>query len=268
MADPGSEWKATNVYRDRVVRPWMAEIGWDDMVIVSRQEELKHRKHGLNFETLAGCCERTKSLPSVAYPPSKKCSLNYKASPQRWWTERQWWAKAAWARGERIAKVIGYDTDEDHRIRPEFGDDAERALYVPWYAVYEKGMDRAACVHAIRTHPRLILLARSAGLPVVPRKSACTFCANNKLQDWYDLWHDEPESFAEAMEMSRRADATIENHDTVGLLRGFAPHGMRSLHRWVAGEYGDAMPLPPGPGRPHSSEEGADTEPMPCECNQ
>jgi hypothetical protein len=269
MADPGSEWKATEAYRDKVVRPWMAGVGWDDMVIVSRNEELRHRTKGVNFETLAGCCERTLSLPSVAYPPWKKCSLNYKAAPQRWWTERQPWALAAWERGERIAKVIGYDTDEDRRIKPEFGDPDERARYVPWYLVYERGLDREACVSLIKTDARIIILAKTAGLPVVPRKSACTFCANNKLQDWYDLWHDEPEAFAEALEMSRRADATIESHETVGLLRGFAAPGLRSLHRWVAGEYGDNMPPPPGPTSPRSTDDAmADTEPLPCECNQ
>jgi hypothetical protein len=267
MADPGSEWAETYRYRDIVVAPFLARVGFPPITVVTRMDELRYRRGGVNFETLRGCCERTASLPSVAYPPSKKCSQNYKAAPQRWWLDRQEWAHAEWAAGRKIAKAIGYDTDEPRRIRASFGHPDEDAKCFPWYPVFEAGLDRDACMDEIRENPVLSACARAAGLDVVPRKSACTFCPNNSLDDWHDLYHTDPDAFADAVAMSRAADTTIESPDVVGLLRGFAPHGKRSLHRWVDGEYGDTIgPVPGDPRWQPSDSDPADAAEMPCEC--
>lgn len=270
MADPGSEWQETYDYRDEVVRPWLAKIGFPDIVVVTRMDELKYRKGGINFETLRGLCDRTQSLPSVAYPPSKKCSQNYKAAPQRWWLDRQPWAQQEWQEGRRLVRCIGYDTDEPTRIRLEFGDPDEKRKAVPWYPVFESGMDREACILLIQDDPDLTAQATSVGRSPVPRKSACKWCPNNSLQDWHDLLRVDPVGFLDAVKMSRQAAATIESPDVVGLLRGFAPHGKRHLHVWVDGGYGTSIGPIPGQQPLRSCETLEDEleaqEQMPCDC--
>src|SRR5581483_949280 len=98
MADPGHEWPATHAYRNEIVRPWLASVGFPNVTLVNRIEEGKHRARAWRLETLGSECMRMHSLPSVAYG-WKKCSQKYKAEPQRWWTERQEWAQTAWAVG-------------------------------------------------------------------------------------------------------------------------------------------------------------------------
>jgi hypothetical protein len=236
--------------------------------------ELQFRKNGINFETLRGLCKRTSSLPSVAYPPSKKCSLNYKAAPQRWWLDRQPWAQEEWSAGRRLVKCIGYDTDEPNRIKDRFGNEDEDSKAVPWYPIFDSGLSRDDCIEVIQSVPLIRKLAKTAGLDPVPRKSACKYCPNNRFDDWHDLHEEDPEAFWDAVDMSREAMSTIESPDVVGLLRGFAPHGKRHLHVWVDGGYGDSIGPPPGSGRRPATDpnpnalacdiDGSDN--MPCEC--
>lgn len=265
MADPGSERHATYAYRDAVATPWLRTIGFPPITVVTRQAELIHRQGGKNYETLHGLCVRTASLPSVAYPPSKKCSLNYKAAPQRWWLDRQAWAIAEWATGRKLVRCIGYDTDEPKRIRPGFNHPDENRKAVPWYPVFEAGLDRTACVALIHTDAELRAAARVAAMPVVPCKSACKWCPNNSERDWHDLHAEDPAGFAEAIAMSRAAAATVESPGVVGLLRGFAPQGRRALHVWVDGGYGNTIGAPPGATHPPADDPDGDE--MPCECS-
>ncbi len=243
MADPGHEWPETYAYRDDVMGPWLAARGWPAIVVVTRKDELVHRKGGLNFETLGELSERTATLPSVAYG-QKKCSFNYKAAPQRWWMERQEWAQAEWAAGRKIIKVIGYDADEDARVRPYFNDPVENSQYKPWYPLFDAEIDRAGCE----------ALIRAAGLPV-PRGSACTFCPNAHMDEWRELRDRHPALFAYAVEMSRRAEAGLTNPRECGLLRN-APKGRRQLHLWVDGAYGEGLP----------QDDPAAPAVQPCEC--
>lgn len=220
MANPGHEWKATLRYRDEIMRPWLKAHGFPDVTVVQRWDQgLPPRGTTKWTETLGEECFRVATIPSVAFPPGKKCSIKFKADPQRWWIARQPWAMEEWAAGRKIAKAIGYDTDEDHRIRPDFGDAWEHARMFPWYPVYDAEMDRAACERLILQH-----------LPFLPRKSACVWCPNNTLQDWVDAQNEEPEAFEYAVAMSQRAQNYIEKPEFVGLLRG------------VRGEAGKQLP--------------------------
>lgn len=226
MADPGHEWPETYAYRETVMRPWLARVGFPDLVVVTREQELHDRRGGKNYETLGELCARTQSLPSPAYPSAgKKCSFNYKRAPQVWWTEKQAWAQTVWAHGERLVKCIGYDVDELRRVRPGFNDPREDARYVPWYPVIEAGLGREDCE----------ALIRDEGLPV-PRKSACVWCPNNTLEDWRTLRTEHPDLFAEALAMEAHAEPMIENPDIVGLMQCH-PHGRRSLRVWAEGGY-------------------------------
>lgn len=267
MVDPGDEWKKTYQYRDEIMQPWLRSVGFPPITTITRAEEGRHRSRAWRLETLRGECLRTKSLPSVAYG-WKKCSQKYKGDTQRWWIRRQPWALETWREfrvailepgkrtkfkvrvdGERLIKVIGYDVDEMRRVRRAFQDPWENDRFVPFYPLVEAKLGRDECEELIA----------SEGLPI-PGKSACKFCPNNKLAEWERLRREEPEGFAEAVEMSQNAAGSIESPDVVGLMR-CNPHGKRQLHIWAEGGY----EAPPASGTVRYDEDD-ERDAMPCEC--
>lgn len=242
MADPGHERSPTKRYLEEVTRPFCAAHGLPDPVVITRAEEGKRRERAWRLETLGEECERIGSLPSVAYG-WKKCSQKYKGEPQRWWCARQDWCLDEWAADRRVVRVMGYDVDESRRVAKgqSFFNEWEAKRFVSWYPLHEAGIDREGCEDVI---------AR-AGLPPAV-KSACTFCPNNTLAEWEALRREEPEAFAYAVAMSRRAEPGLDSPDVVGLMR-CNPMGKRQLHVWADGGYGGEL--------------GPETEnPLPCEC--
>jgi len=238
MADPGSEHAATHSYRDAVLPTWLDSVGFPRIEVINRIDEGQHNARAWRLETLHDECVRTRSLPSIAYG-WKKCSAKYKGDTQRWWSARQDFAQAEWAAGRKLVKVIGYDAGEEQRERVAFANPWEQTRFTPWYPLIEAGIDRDACEEMIV----------KAGLPLPP-KSACTFCPNNKLEEWEALRRSDPAAFAEAVAMSRNAE--VNNPEVVGLMR-CNPHGKRQLHVWADGGYdGDKL--------------GGSEDSMPCEC--
>lgn len=239
MADPGSERRATIAYRDEVLPAWLDRVGFPRVTVIDRVSEGRGRPRTWRLETLEEECLRIGSVPSIAYG-SGKCSQKYKGDTQRWWLAKQPFAQAAFDRGEKVIKAIGYDVDERHRVRSAFPAAWEAKHCSPWYPLVDAGIDRDDCEELIR----------SEGLPVPP-KSACTFCPNNTLEEWEDLRREEPEAFARAVAMSRNAESSITSPDVVGLMR-CNEHGKRQLHVWADGGYGEVR----------SGRE----EDQPCEC--
>jgi hypothetical protein len=244
MADPGSERERTLRYRDEVMNPWLAAEGWPLVTVVSVKSEAPFRPRASRTKqrTLLEECLEIRSLPSIAYG-YKKCSLKYKARPSTWWVERQEWAQAAWARGEKITRAIGYDIDEPERARPEFMDAQEAKHFRPYYPLLNANMDREAC-------ERLIL---ASGL-LLPGKSSCRWCPANTLQEWHDLYWNDPQGWSEAMRMSQ--NAVIESPDVVGLMR-CNKAGNRQLHLYV---------FPDRPDTKVCEPDDDDRKDMPCEC--
>lgn len=238
MTNPGSEWKHTEHYRDVIMPQWLKSVGFPPVTVIDRASEGVHNARAWRLETLNEECLRIKSVPSIAYG-WKKCSAKYKGDTSRWWIARQPWALDEWAAGRRVVKVIGYDAGEPERVRDAFQNKWENDRMIPWYPLYDAGIDRDQCISLIT----------SAGLPV-PSKSACTFCPSNTLEEWRLLRKVEPEAFAAAVAMSRNAEVTTP--DVVGLMR-CNKHGERQLHRWADGDYGEI-------------ENDAMDVPAPCEC--
>lgn len=242
MADPGSERRATWAYLHEVMQPRLRAWGWPEVQVCTRKAEGALRKAlpasrgARRLETLLEECQRTSSLPSIAYGP-KKCSQKYKAQTQRWFLQRQQWANDEWAAGRRLVRVIGYDFDEPKRVQrgvlamanPNNAWEAKR--FNIWYPVFEARMTRAAC----------IALVQSEGMPVPP-KSACTFCPSSTLEEWQALRVEEPEAFEAAVAMSRAAIDGVDVPDVVGLMR-CNRKGSRQLHEWVDGKYAGLGPL-------------------------
>jgi hypothetical protein len=246
MSNPGSERAGTETYRDGVFAEWCDSVGFPRVTVISRISEGEFRPKAWRLETLKDECQRIGALPSVAYG-FKKCSLKYKAQPQRWWFDRQEWARAEWAANRKITRLIGYDAGELPRVQPSFVDPWELARFVPWYPLVDEGFDRDGCCD-------LIL---SEGLPLPP-KSACKWCPNNTVAEWREYERDEPADFRQTVDWSRAAANNITAPDVVGFLRR-APNGKRQLHEW----FDAGMPKIDG-----ADDEIEDTDMMPCECAQ
>lgn len=238
MVDPGDEWPETEAYRDGPMREWLAAVGFPPVTTINRIDEGKHNRRAWRLETLRQECTRIGSVPSIAYG-YKKCSSKYKGDTSRWWAARQPWAIDEWASGRKIVKVIGYDADESSRVRKAFQNKWEAMRMVPWYPLYDAGINRDDCIDLIKL----------AGLPIPP-KSSCTFCPNNTLAEWKLLRKVHPDRFQDAVDMSRNAN--IESPTAVGLMR-CNPHGKRQLHEWADGQYGDI-------------DDDATDNPLPCDC--
>lgn len=254
MSDPGHEWPETYEYRDRVMQPWLLQVGFPKVVVVTREGEARYRPRARWKGTLGEACIRNQELPAAAYG-MKGCSIKHKQDPMKWWCERQDWIQREWAAGRRVTKLIGYDIDEPKRVMKHrqfvkgqpvdtFSLPEENERYIPSYPVFDAGMDREACE----------ALIASEGLPPVG-KSACRWCPFNTFEEWKKLRDQHPEDFAYAVNISRLAAPRVDSPDRAGFLQ-CNPHGKRQLHVWADGGYDD-QDLDKGTG----IEEG-----KPCGC--
>jgi hypothetical protein len=184
FADTGGEKPETYAYLP-VINAWLAEVGFPTVTVV------KYEPVRAPYRTLEGKCEANETLPSLAFG-GKSCSIVFKAEVMNKHCKAHWEAaKAAWARGEKPIKAIGYDSGPADSKRCKTTEDAH---YRYWYPLREWGWDRERCKAEIM----------AAGLPV-PMKSACFFCPASKKPelDWLATKH--PELFARAVAMEERA---------------------------------------------------------------
>lgn len=195
FADTGGERPETYQHRD-TVSDWCESVGFPRIVTVQTQG-----KDGSQF-TLEQKCQEQKMLPSIAYG-FKSCSEKHKIRPQNKYVNHLQPAIDAWARGEQVVKLIGFDADEHHRMTKDFSD----KKYLMRYPLVELEWGRDECVEAI---------AR-AGLPQ-PGKSACFFCPSSKPREILQLSKTHPDLMARALAMEANAELT----SVKGLGRSFA----------------------------------------------
>lgn len=191
-ADTGGERPSTYAYRD-MFSEWLVSRGYPPITIV---------KKGGRQETLEEDCLRKAMLPSLAYG-YKGCSHKYKIEPQEKWVNNWPPAREAWAAGNKVVKLIGYDMDEPHRAAIP-----EDAKYTYRYPLLEWGWGREECVEAI---------AR-AGLPQ-PGKSSCFFCPAMTKPEILQLRKEEPELLIRALNIESTAKAAGNLNSVNGLGR-------------------------------------------------
>jgi hypothetical protein len=146
-------------------RRWMDERGiFNDTVRYTP----KRFKHWPPYYDLLENLLTNGTLPSISFG-RHLCSQKWKIAPQDRWTERWRPAIDAWARGQKVIKLIGYDCSpaDNRRYAEREGNDDPRYLFRS--PLRDWGWDRDACIERIR----------AAGLPVCP-KSSCFFCAAMK----------------------------------------------------------------------------------------
>jgi hypothetical protein len=122
-------------------------------------------KHWPPYRDLLENCLTNGTLPSIAFGFSS-CSLKWKVAPQDAWTKAWPPAQHAWARGQKVIRLIGYDAGKRDSRRYAHVEGYSSELYDYQYPLRQWGWDRDSCVARIRRE----------GLPV-PVASSCFFCA-------------------------------------------------------------------------------------------
>lgn len=177
-SDTGGEKPATYAYVD-TFDAWLKTMGFPALVRVAK-----------DGPTLEQYCLDRGELPAIVYG-FKSCSDHWKRRPIHNYVKA--WAPAveAWAAGIPCRKALGYDADEERRVKP----DSDKR-YANEYPLIEWDWGREECIQAIK----------DAGLPVPP-KSACFFCPSSKKHEVRALPAD-LQARAVAMEHGAKANLT------------------------------------------------------------
>jgi hypothetical protein len=176
FADTGGEKPETYAYI-AVLNAWLASIGFPLLTVVKL-----HSKHA----SLEDNCLNNRTLPSLAFG-GKGCSLKWKVAPMD--RELNSWEPAAiaWASGQKVLKLIGYDASPADCRRSKIREDEK---YVYAYPLRDAGIRRDECMRMIA----------SVGLPQ-PGKSACFFCPASKKAELPVLGEKHPELLARALRL-------------------------------------------------------------------
>lgn len=173
----------------------------DRLQLKTIDEETIQRLSGI-YGNMVG----NKTLPSLAFG-MKGCSVKWKIEAQEPHRVDDPVLQAAWLRGERVEKCIGFDATEDHRVRggvdntyavgnfsisPRKGLPVFSERYAVKYPLREYGLTRQLCRDVIA----------KAGLPVPP-KSACFFCPAMREIEIRRLQIVDPEYHILGLEMER-----------------------------------------------------------------
>lgn len=164
---------------------WLAEHGMPEIVWVKKVD------YKGDVMTLEQNCLEHNMLPALAYG-YKTCSQKFKIQPQDKFVNHWQPALDVWAKGKKITKFIGYDTDELQRAK-----DYVDKKYNYHYPLIEWDWGRKECVKVIE----------KAGLPL-PGKSSCFFCPSMKKHEILDLKRRHPDLLQRALTMEANAELT------------------------------------------------------------
>lgn len=224
FSDTRGEKPETYAYLRDVLPPWLARVGFPPLTVVSRADF--GRSH-TGDRSLEEECLRLGTLPSRAYGYGT-CADKWKIDPFKYWAQTWEPARAAWATGRLVARAIGYDAGEAHRI----GHDRDSG-YGKVYPLLEWLWDREDCEEA----------CACAGLPVPP-KSACFYCPSSHKEEVLELAVKHPDLLQRALSIEHAAMATGRWGGVKGLGRRFA------WARLVEADEHDRAALPDAPVEP------------------
>lgn len=141
-------------------------------------------------KTLENDCLDRSTLPSIAFG-FKTCSQRWKVQPQDKYLNNWQPAVDVWKAGGKIIKLIGYDSNERHRIK-----DYDSKKFMVSYPLVEWGWTRKQCSDIVK----------SEGFN--PAKSACFFCPSSKRHEVLKLSKKHPDLYARAIKME--SDAQLD----------------------------------------------------------
>lgn len=159
-ADPGAEKPETYEYQ-QMIAAWMRARGIPYEVV---RYTPKRFKHWPPYYSILTNVLTNGTLPSISLGRSS-CSLKWKVAPQDAFLKTWEPAQQAWARGQKVTRLIGYDSSPADTRRYEHARHIENKLFECRYPLREWGWNRDRCIQRIQ----------EAGVPVPP-KSSCFFC--------------------------------------------------------------------------------------------
>jgi hypothetical protein len=171
FANVGSEKEMTYKFIP-VFNAWLESVGFPTITVV------KYTPKRAPYHTLEGNMVLNATLPGAALN-QHTCAMKFKIEPQNKWARSWKPAVEAWARGQKVLKMIGFEAGETHRLkradaRAHSGKanplEAKRFEYQ--MPLMEWGYDLQKCMQIID----------DAGLPIPP-KSACYFCPFQKTHE-------------------------------------------------------------------------------------
>ena len=124
----------------------------------------KRFKHYPPYATILTNLLTNATLPSISLG-RHSCSLKWKVAPQEAFLKAWPPAQAAWARGQRVVRLIGYDASPADSRRHAHAATIDDPRFDCRYPLRDWGWTRDRCIDRIK----------AAGLPVPP-KSSCFFC--------------------------------------------------------------------------------------------
>jgi len=178
FADVGSEKPETYAYIP-IIQRWLKKVQFPPITIV----RVTPKK--APYDTIEGNMVMNATLPGIAFQVGS-CTQKWKIEPQIKWGNHWPLAQEAWARGEKVVKLIGYDAGEEHRLKRA---DAkahagkltpEGKKYEIHYPLMDWGWDLQRCIDEIAERD----------LPV-PVKSACFFCPSQHPWEVVELLNPE-----------------------------------------------------------------------------
>ena len=179
FADTGGELPETYQFV-RDFSKWLTDRGMPEVTWVRSEAK-----------TLEQDCSERQTLPSLAFG-FKTCSQRFKIQPQDKYLNNWKPALSAWDAGRKVVKLIGYDSNESHRIK-----DYDSKKFAVAYPLVEWGWGRKECVAVVK----------AAGFQ--PAKSACFFCPAAKKWEVLSLAKTHPELMERALEMERNAKCEV-----------------------------------------------------------
>jgi hypothetical protein len=188
FSDPGSEWPETYQFV-HLLDEWLTERGFPEITWVKDENR-----------TLEQECLAAHTLPSIVVG-YRSCSDKYKIRPQSRYVAAWEPALAAWEKGEKVTKLVGFDAGEPWRAEKR-----EDRRYELRFPLIEWGWGRERCIQEIV----------DAGLPV-PHKSSCTFCPEMRESEILELKKKHPEQLERALAMERGNTSLVT---IKGLARG------------------------------------------------
>jgi 3'-phosphoadenosine 5'-phosphosulfate sulfotransferase (PAPS reductase)/FAD synthetase len=130
------------------------------------------------YRSLEGNMILNATLPGATFN-RHTCTMKFKVQPQNRWTQHWAPAQRAWAAGQKVTKLIGFEAGEDYRLRRADArahsgkaDPVQQRRYEYQFPLMDWGYDLEKCLQIIT----------DAGLPLPP-KSACYFCPNQKPEE-------------------------------------------------------------------------------------
>ncbi len=166
FANVGSEKRATYEFIP-IFNEWLLTHDFPAITVVN------YRPKNAPYQTLEGNMILNATLPGATFGKAS-CTMKFKIEPQERWTKTWKPAQAAWAGGQSVVRLIGFECGEEYRQKradgkAHCGRFTENKQYEYQYPLLEWGITLADCIDIIE----------SAGLPVPP-KSACYFCPNQQ----------------------------------------------------------------------------------------